>query len=449
GTACAICSIRGCGERAGDVSWEGGPARQGTLQQREPYGIAQIVPRLRAVTHRLPELAARDSRVARRVREAVRAQLADGIARGVCPGAVAAVVQGRQRPVLEALGHAQVVPRRVSMQIDTVFDLASLTKPVATTTAILQLWEHGRIDHDAPVAHYLPDFAQKGKAAATIRHLLAHTSGLPAWDMLYLPGPTRGGGPPAPACRSITEAIARICATPAAAPPGTRIEYSDLGFILLGDLVERLSARLDIHARTHIFEPLGMKHTRFVPPRSWRARCAATEIGNAYERGRATEQRLGPRFRWRTTLLRGEVHDGNAWHLGRGVAGHAGLFGTASDLARFGRAMLAGGALESARILRRETVAEATKNHTPGLDSQPRGLGWALPGWPFLGTRASASAFGHTGFTGTSLVLDPQRDLAIVLLTNRVHPRVEERAGGGIVAFRPVFHDAVIEACDG
>lgn len=358
-------------------------------------------------------------------------------------------MQRRRRPVLEALGHAQVIPRRVPMQIDTVFDLASLTKPVATTTAILQLWEQGRIDLDAPLAHYLPDFAQEGKATATIRHLLAHTSGLPAWAMLYLPGPARGGSTPAPACRSISHAVVRICATPAAAPPGARIEYSDLGFILLGDLVERLSAPLDTHARMHIFEPLGIKHTRFVPPQSWRARCAATEIGNAYERGKAAEQGLGLRFRWRTNLLRGEVHDGNAWHLGHGVAGHAGLFGTAADLTRFARAMLAGGLLDGARMLRRDTVAEATKSQTPGLAAPPRGLGWALHGWPFLGTRASAAAFGHTGFTGTSLLLDPQRDLAIVLLTNRVHPRVDERTDGGITAYRPVFHDAVIEACDG
>ncbi len=394
-------------------------------------------------------MAVPDSRACRRVREAVRAHLADGIARGVFPGAVAAVVWGRRHPVLESLGHAQVVPRRVAMQIDRVFDLASLTKPVATTTAVLQLWEQGKLDLDAPVARYLPDFAQGGKAAATIRHLLTHTSGLPAWDMLYLPGPARGGSTPARACRSASEAVARICAAPAAGPPGSRIEYSDLGFILLGHLVEQLSAPLRIHARRQIFEPLGMNHTRFVPPRSWRRQCAATEIGNAYERSRAAEQGLGRRFRWRTHLLRGEVHDGNAWYLGRGVAGHAGLFGTVSDLARFGRAMLGGGLLDGARVLRRETITEATKSQTPDIASHPRGLGWALRGWPAFGARASVVAFGHTGFTGTSLLLDPQRDLAIVLLTNRVHPRVEDPEGGGITAFRPVFHDAVIEASDG
>ncbi|MGH2669981.1 MAG: serine hydrolase domain-containing protein, partial [bacterium] len=227
---------------------------------------------------------------ASRVREAVRGLLTAGIADGVFPGAVAAVMLGRERLVLDALGHAQVTPRRVGMRGDTIFDLASLTKPVVTVTAILRLWEQGRIDLDAPVARYLPDFAQRGKATVTIRHLLAHTSGLPAWEMLYLPSPPNGDGTRAPACRSIGEAVARICAVPAAAPPGTRIEYSDLGFILLGWLVERLGAPLDVYGREHIFGPLGMRRTRFLPPRSWRRWCAATEIGNAYERGKAAEQ---------------------------------------------------------------------------------------------------------------------------------------------------------------
>ncbi len=384
---------------------------------------------------------------ARRVREAVRAQVMAGLAGGVFPGAVATVARGRDRLVLEAFGHAQVAPRRVAMTVETIFDLASVTKPVATATAILQLWERGVIDLDASVADYLPRFARAGKEAVTIRHLLAHTAGLPAWEMLYIPSASVGDGKRRPACRSIEEGVARICATPAGTAPGTRVEYSDLGFIVLGHLVQRLSGwSLDRYARRHIFGPLGMKRTRFVPPRSWRPRCAATEIGNAYERAKAAEAGLGRRFPWRSYLLRGEVHDGNAWHLGCGIAGHAGLFGTATDLARFGMAMLRGGALDRVRILRAETVAEATKNQTPGLGPEPRGLGWALRGWPFVGTRASPAAFGHTGFTGTSLVVDPQRDLVIVLLTNRVHPLVKDRTISG---FTSAFHDAVIEAFDG
>jgi len=311
----------------------------------------------------------------------------------------------------------------------------------------LLMWEQKTIDLNAPVVTYLPRFAQGGKAGVTVRHLLSHTSGLPAWEMLYLPGPPREGGRRAPACRSIEQAVARICATPATALPGSRVEYSDLGFIILGHLVERLSRLpLDRFARRRIFQPLGMRWTRFAPPRSWRSRCAATELGNAYEREKAAAQGLGRRFAWRTQLLRGEVHDGNAWYVGQGIAGHAGLFGTAAELARFAMAMQRGGTLGGARILRPDTVSEATRNHTPGLGPEPCGLGWALKGWPFIGRRASTAAFGHTGFTGTSVLVDPERDLAVVLLTNRVHPGAGQEA---IRTFRPAFHDAVIEALDG
>lgn len=384
---------------------------------------------------------------ARRVREAVRARLADGLNREVFPGAVAAVVRGRAWLALEAVGHAQVVPRRRPMTPETIFDLASVTKPVATGTAVLQLWARGVIDLDAPVSRYLPPFAQGGKAGVTVRHLLAHTSGLPAWEMLYLPSPPGGDGRRRRVCRSIEEAVARICATSAVASPGSKVEYSDLGFIVLGHLVRQLSGEpLDRYTRRHIFRPLGLPRTRFTPPASWRPRCAATELGNGFERARAAELGLGRRFPWRTHLLHGEVHDGNAWYLGRGVAGHAGLFGTAANLARFGMAMLRGGTLGRTRVLPAGAVAEATRNQTPGLGPQARGLGWALKGWPFIGRRASAGTFGHTGFTGTSVLVDPGRDLVIVLLTNRVHPAATNDSIGD---FRPAFHDAVIEALDG
>lgn len=386
-------------------------------------------------------------RTARRVSETVRACLSEGITRGVFPGAVVMVMHDRATLARRAYGHAQVVPRRIAVRRDTVFDLASVTKPVATTTAILKLWARGALDLDTPVSTYLPAFAQAGKERVTARHLLAHTSGLPAWEMLYLPGPRGAAGAARRACRSVEEAVRRICATPLEAPPGKRVEYSDLGFIVLGHLVERLSGEsLDGLLRRHVFGPLGMRRTRFCPPVSWRSRCAATEVGNAYERSRAAEQGLGRRFHWRTGVIRGQVHDGNAWHLGRGVAGHAGLFGSADDLARFGLAMLSGGRLGPARVLPEEIVAESTRGQTPGLGPEPRGLGWALKGWPFLGAKASRAAFGHTGFTGSSLLVDPARRLVVVLLTNRVHPRADSTA---IEQFRPAFHDAVIEALDG
>jgi CubicO group peptidase (beta-lactamase class C family) len=385
--------------------------------------------------------------LARHLREVVPALTADAIERGVFPGAVVAVIRGRERLVFQAFGHAQVVPWRRPMTVNTVFDMASLTKPIATTTAVLQLSERGLLDLDERVAAYLPAFAAGGKSRVTIRHLLNHTSGLPAWELLFLAGATAGGRPGARPCRSITSAVARICEIPVDRPPGREVVYSDLGFIVLGHLVERLAqTTTGAYTDRFIFGPLAMRHTRFTPPRTWWPRCAATEEGNAYERVKAAEQGMGRWFAWRTHVLRGQVHDGNAWHVGRGVAGHAGLFSTAADVTRFAQAMLRGGALAGRRVLSPESIAEATRDQTPGLNPGRRGLGWALSGQTFFGTRASPSAFGHTGFTGTSLLIDPERELTVVLLTNRVHPSAQ---GAGLLEFRPAFHDAVIDAVDG
>jgi CubicO group peptidase (beta-lactamase class C family) len=373
--------------------------------------------------------------------------LAGGVAAGVFPGAVAAVSQGRETLALLAVGHAQTAPSPVPIRTSMLFDLASVTKPVATAASILHLWAHRRIDLDARVGAYIPGFGQRGKDAATIRHLLVHCSGLPAWQMLYLPGPPGSPDGRLPACRSIDDAVARICATGAEAPPGARDTYSDLGFITLGHLVRlRGGLRVDAYARRHVFRPLGMRATRFVPPAAWRARCVATERGNAYERARAREQRLGRAFPWRTRLLRGQVHDGNAWYVGHGVAGHAGLFGTATDLLRFGQLWLRGGALDGVRVLPRAVVVDALRDHAPAGAAQRRGLGWVVKrGSAYGGRLASPASFGHTGFTGTAILVDPDRDVTIVLLTNRVHPTVRD----AIATFRPRFFDAVLEALDG
>src|SRR2546425_9369681 len=184
--------------------------------------------------------APRPSRAGSRFRNAVRDQLQDGLTQEIFPGAVACVVTGRRVLALEAVGFAQIVPRRRPVEVHTVFDLASLTKPLATTTAILQLCARRLLELDAPVAAYLPSFANSEHARITIRHLLTHTSGLPAWEMLYLPSPRRADGSRAPACRSIAEAVDRIGSTPTSAPPGVKVEYSDLGFIVLGHLVALL-----------------------------------------------------------------------------------------------------------------------------------------------------------------------------------------------------------------
>ncbi len=380
-----------------------------------------------------------------RFRNAVRGQLQNGLTGRVFPGAVACVVTGRRVLALEAVGFAQIIPRRRSVEAHTIFDLASLTKPLATTTAILQLCARGLVELDAPVAAYLPSFAKSGHAMTTIRHLLTHSSGLPAWEMLYLPSPPRPDGSRAPACKSIAEAVERIGATPTSAPPGVKVEYSDLGFILVGHLVAHLSTQaLEVYTHHHIARPLSLRSVRFRPPASWRRRCAATEVGNAYERARAAEQALPDGFGWRSHLLCGEVDDGNAYYVGDGVAGHAGLFGTAHDVAQIGQMLLQGGVFDGRRILPATLIADATTDQTPAVTGNGRGLGWAVS-QPWFGRLASAAAFGHTGFTGTSVLIDPARESVIVLLTNRIHPSAESNT---IVEFRPAFHDAVLDALD-
>lgn len=348
------------------------------------------------------------------------------------PGAVVYVRQDARVVWHHAFGWAAVTPRRRTMRSDAVFDLASLTKPIATATAVLQLVEHGILQLDHPVADYLPGFEASGKQAVTVRHLLTHTSGLPAWIRLYL------------RVRTPAEALRYICALSPGAAPGSRVEYSDLGFIVLGELVRACGElSLDRYLDARIAPLVGWRRTRFRPPAAWRPRCVATEAGNEFERAAAGAE--GEGFRWRTGVICGEVHDGNSYYLYRGVAGHAGLFSTAEEVGRFGQIMLDFGATPHGAVLARRTVAEATRDQTGQLE-EARGLGWRCRrGSPFMGVRASSEAFGHTGFTGTSLLVDPPRALVVVLLTNRVHPRAATTA---IETFRAQFHDAVIEAIE-
>lgn len=355
-----------------------------------------------------------------------------GMAAGTFPGAVVHVRQDARVVWHHAFGWAAVTPRRRTMRSDAVFDLASLTKPIATATAVLQLVEHGILQLDHPVADYLPAFGASGKQAVTVRHLLTHTSGLPAWIRLYL------------RVRTPAEALRYICALSPGAAPGSRVEYSDLGFIVLGELVRACGElSLDRYLDARIAPLVGWRRTRFRPPAAWRPRCVATEAGNEFERAAAGAE--GEGFRWRTGVICGEVHDGNSYYLYRGVAGHAGLFSTAEEVGRFGQIMLDFGATPHGAVLARRTVAEATRDQTGQLE-EARGLGWRCRrGSPFMGVRASSEAFGHTGFTGTSLFVDPPRALVVVLLTNRVHPRAATTA---IETFRAQFHDAVIEAIE-
>lgn len=330
--------------------------------------------------------------------EAVRS----GLEADMFPGAVVMVVKDGRIVKHDAYGYAvryatdsELLPERawVPMRPDTIFDLASVTK-LFTSIAVLQLAEEGRVDLDAPVARYVPEFAAGGKEAVTVRQLLTHTSGLPAWLPLYqLPGT-----PP--------DRLQAVFQVQLQDPPGTVYRYSDLGLIVLGVLVERVSGLpLDRFVAERITGPLGMSETMFNPPAALRERIAATEYQPWTGRG----------------MVWGSVHDENAYSLG-GVAGHAGLFSTARDLAVLAQALLNGGHYGKARILRPETVREMLTNQLPGFPGNDHGLGWELnQGW-YMDALASPVTAGHTGYTGTSLVIDPRSDTVVIFLTNRVHP---------------------------
>ena len=326
-----------------------------------------------------------------RLRDTIRDVLERAIADSAFPGAVAVV--GSSDGILATHG-VGVLDRAIPVRPDgeTLWDLASLTKVVALTSAMIVLVDEGRIDLDAPVQRYLPEWTGEGKERVTVRHLLTHSSGLPAWRPLY----KEAVGP--------AEAAALVLATPLDTVPGARMVYSDLGIILAGKIVERIAGQpLDVFVRERVFEPLGMHSTMYRPAASLVPRIAPTEFDP-----------------WRQRQPRGEVHDENAFALG-GVAGHAGLFSTASDLARLARAYLNGGSLDGVRFARAETLERFTARQDPALSH--RAIGWETPtGSNSAGRLLSQSAFGHTGFTGTSIWIDPERDLFVVLLTNRVNP---------------------------
>jgi len=322
------------------------------------------------------------------VDEAVR----DSIAASEVPGAVLLVGQGDQILYRKVLGWRATVPHPELMTADTIFDVASLTKVIATTPSVLRLWETGKVDLNAPIGHYLKEFNTTAFQDVTLARLLTHAAGMP--DL-----PSRDA-----MARGFPEAARLQAKVGLAVPPGTTLLYSDTGFILLGELVRRVSGEaLDNFARKQFYAPLGMRDTAFAPPPAWRRRIAPTEAVNAQ----------GP--------LRGVVHDGNARLLG-GVAGHAGLFSTAADLSRFCRMVLAGGALGGKRYLKESTVRAMFAPHPVG--ESIRGLGWdiASPYSRTLGAYFPMGTVGHTGFTGTAIWMDPHSQVYMILLTNRVHP---------------------------
>ena len=337
----------------------------------------------------------------------------DAIAAKQIPGAVLLVGRGSSVVYRKAYGQRAVEPIPEPMTVDTIFDLASLTKPIATATAVMQLVEDGRLRLDDRVANHLPDFGRHGKDTITVRHLLTHVSGLRG--DLDLEDPWVGRD----------TALALAAEEIPLAAPGERFIYSDIGFLVLGALVERLSGLpLEQFVRQRITTPLGMKDTEFTPPASAQDRIAPTQ--------RCTP--LGPRCEGSgQILLRGEVHDPTARRM-RGVAGHAGLFGTADDLARYARMLLEGGALGSARILSPLSIVKMTSPATPPDMASIRGLGWDIDS-SYSSNRGELlpiGSFGHTGFTGTSIWIDPLTETYVILLTNRVHPD----GRGDVVALR-------------
>jgi len=346
--------------------------------------------------------------------ERVDAIVQGGVTRGVYPAA--AVVIGTSDRILHArgFGHftwsaASAVPSADS----TLWDIASLTKVVATTGAIALLVDRGQLALDAPVARYLPRFTGSGREKVTVRMLLDHTSGLPA------------GLDPAARPRGRDSVLALVYRTALRRPPGTREQYSDINAILLGLIVEVVGGRpLERFTAEELFTPLGMTATRFLPPRQWRGRIA-------------------PTGQWRGTPLAGEVNDATSGRMG-GVAGHAGVFAPASDLARYARWWLRRGAGGPA-------IRPVTIDTFVALTGGPRLLGWEsrsvteyTPS-PY-GTLPSAHAYGHTGYTGTMLWIDPERDLFVVFLTNRVYGPKVAKPFTALHEIRAALADAAIRA---
>ncbi|TFJ92470.1 serine hydrolase domain-containing protein [Lentibacillus salicampi] len=284
----------------------------------------------------------------------------------------------------------------VDMQTDTIFDLASITK-VFTATSAMQLYEQGAFSLDDPVADYIPEFAQNGKADVTIRQLLTHTSGFPAWIPLYQTTDSRA------------EAYAEVFATELEHDPGTNYAYSDLNMITMAAIIEKISGeRLDQYVEKNITEPLDMTDTMFNPPESLKDRIAATEYQPQTDRD----------------IVWGEVHDENAWAMD-GVAGHAGLFATAQDLAVFAQMILNDGIYDGTRILEAETVDLMETNQLPEYPGNAHSVAWELnQGW-YMGNLSEPTTMGHTGFTGTSIVISPSKNAVAILLTNKVHPTRE------------------------
>jgi CubicO group peptidase (beta-lactamase class C family) len=329
--------------------------------------------------------------------EALDALLIDYTTTQNIAGCVCCIARMKEKEILffNAYGYAQIEPRHITLNKDTIFDCASLTKPFATALAIMQLYDEERITLSDTVQQYVPGFKETINGQKTIKELLLHTSGLPAWYPLYILRPEQ-----------------RVPFLANTNSGRHDVAYSCLGYIVLGMIIEAVTnMRLDQYCEKHIYEKIGAHKTFFSPTE--RSNVAATERGNQHEKQLAARFGATAHVPWREYVLKGEVHDGNAHYCFRGVAGNAGLFSNASDLLRIARQYCAG------NIVRPDTVQMMTRDWT-GTQSK-RGLGWVMDAYPGL---FSSRTFSHTGFTGTLFAADPEHDVIIILLTNAAHPVV-------------------------
>ena len=338
------------------------------------------------------------------------------IADRVFPSASIVVIYRNDVVFHKAFGRQTYDKRSLRVDTSTIYDLASLTKPVVTTAVIMQLSERDSLDLDASVSRYLPEFARNGKEHVTIKNLLLHNSGLVAHRFFIK------------TCNTPEEVMQAIYNEQLVSPPGTKTTYSDLGFITLGKLIERVTGKtLEENFNERFSRPLGMRSTVFNPPDFLHSSIAPTETDTL----------------WSLSESRPLVHDHNAALLG-GYAGHAGLFSTTGDLIEFVKMILQEGRHNGKRYVKASTVKKFTKRR-PGAS---RALGWdlrSLNGRSSSGGFFSANSYGHLGYTGTSIWIDPEKNLAVITLTNRVHPTSENIK---IRKFRPLLHDTVIKCLE-
>ncbi len=341
------------------------------------------------------------------------AVLEEGIRSRAFPGTALAVTYQGKLVAWKGIGHFTYSHLSRHIEPGTIFDLASVTKALCTTSICMLLYQEGRLDLERPLASVLPEFsgADPRRREVTFRMLLVHSSGLPAYVRLF------------ETCSTKADLLAQALKVPLTADPGSRAEYSDIGFILLGEALQRITGEpLDAFCANRIFAPLGLERTCFTPPRWKRSLIPPTENDRGFRR----------------KIIRAEVNDENAWVMG-GVAGHAGCFGPAQEIAAFAECMLRGGA----PLFDLHTVELFTRRESSPLGTS-RALGWDTPSHPSQsGKYFSPRAYGHLGYTGTSLWIDPERQLSVTLLTNRTWP---DRSSQLLKQIRPAFHDAVVEA---